>query len=739
MRTQSPPTVKVCTSFRLPHMASNTHVVGHAGCRGCDLLPVSCTSAGCGGLIHNEKWFDADADQYAQEVHFFEVGESECDRCGKIESRDEATVANVEAEWSKREEQHRRHEEQTRLETSPTPSEIVQAWISTVKGHVPRDRILGYFDIDESFQSVTVPTEAVEDEGSLDDLFPDIKRIVRPLHAAGDRQKLFFSPVKAQIFDAFESELARKPKSRLVRAAAIAFYWQLSNYIPGERMWGPAYDDDDRSEIEGTWWVQDDSPAYLSVRRLFAAILGVLASYGKVAEIVSWPEAQWEIRNAYAASDWSRVRSILDHVEREHLQTPLEISVLRFQFEGLLIIGPYIDILSPRLRANPDDIFYSLYLRGPLFNPLSLEHLNVEPEIFGLSAKLFQPEMCLIFLPLLYLAPPVIPLNSHSTIERLLADVQPHFSQLPDRGLIQRALAGLLYEAMGEQHQAAEQFLLLSTQYDDLHAEACSTLYKMKAVETLHQAGQTTRAIAKFRELRGLKEVECLNPVPLAKLAVSLGLLDEAKTIVSGLPEEAKEALDPVLRAALTHEDGEPFRKSEEKCRAWSVFAKLSSEAQRSWLWATFSLLVKQAAEPIQRESERIAIEQYGRTVELELAEVFLRFKDYGKAFHGKWKGDLLADPILKALLLQGSVMTLGQSHTTLQRIAGSGGTGEIDRLLQRFLREHYPGLPLRGHLEALGRLTAARNEACHRTTKVQPFQARAQAKQIIDAIHLGT
>jgi hypothetical protein len=736
MAKETIPTVGNCTSFRLSS-AINTHIVAYAECRGCSKPPTQCNSPECGGLIHHEEIVDADGDEHTGWFDVWRWVESQCDRCGETEDRGETTLETVQRGWSKREERRRRDQERTRLEMSPTPAEVAQAWISAVKKNTLGKNVQDGFDIlgcDEQSPVQTEHHESVEEE-ALRGVLPDIKRVVRPPHAAGDLQKLFFSPLKAQIFGAFEAELALSPLNRVVRAAAIAFYWQLANYIPGGYEAGYTVDDDGEFK-ECDEWVRDNDPAYLPIRRLFTSILGNAASYGKVSEIASWEEAQWEMRNAYAASDWPRARKIFDHIERKKMRADIDVVVLRLQFEGLLILGPHIDALSKRIRASTDISFQWQELRQPFGRKLSLEHLDIETDLLCWSVSESRPERSLVLLPLLGLAAPLIPNESQLVLERLLSKLHPHYSELPDRGLLQRALSAFLYEGMGERGHAAEQYLALGTEYTDLLGEGNSVVFRFRAVDQLHADGQIDLAIKMFLELLGLNATESLSPIPLARRAVSLGLLEQARQILSELSDKEREALDPFLQRALAQDNGLLFRQTEEKCRKWICFDRLTPSAQDSWLHASLCQQSKKESDAVRRESKRIAVELYGRAVELELGMVFASFREDKSTSLVKRRMDPLTDRFMNTFL-NGGHMTLGQMETVLRRLGQGGGIGDVDRLLNGFFIEHYPGLLRYKTLEILGKLRPARNEACHDTTTMQPNQAQSHAKEILETIHL--
>jgi tetratricopeptide (TPR) repeat protein len=648
------------------------------------------------------------------------------------------SLKSIEEQWAKVAAAEKVADEQRRMETSPTAHEIADAWIESA--------MVSSGLVDQTNAGLRNAEEPMRLHSHVPVDFTAIKR---PKHAAGDLNTLFYSPHRGELLDVFEDRIRSNPKNSLIRAAAVGLYWQLSQHLPTHLL--PMFgwnDSDEWCEYDQT--VAVDDPGDNPQRRLFTAILAWIASYGRVHEIVCWEEAHWEILSSFASGDWDRARWIFNHAEAHNLLPKHELRLARLQFEGLLILGPHADRVIKSRDERTTSINWLALKRsfavsdGVSDKKLSLEKLDVTPDVFrwtkdpgGLSG----PERFLIRLPDLQDKAAVVGASSQARIEPLLNALPDDIQYLPDRGVLQRAIAGLLFESMGKNQEAALHYMALATEYDELISKQMALLYMVKAAEQYQQSGVIEQSKELLRRVIAERPEAKFAADKLARLAISLGLIREAEELVVILPEKIRKHFQLLLEAIrLPEKEGASshMEEVEKQCHQWPAFLRMEITARDSWRVAV--ALQKSAKELAQLRSqwERVAVQEYGRAVELELQGVFEQFRRSQVNVQNKRgiqspPSSLKKPSNLEAFVSGKRKIGFLEMEQSLHRGVNAG---VIDKRFEQYIEEYHPKLMHTEVLEKLKRLRRSRNKATHETNLLPPSEAQSLAQSIVEAIY---
>jgi hypothetical protein len=687
------------------------HVSGLPACRGCLVPPVPCSVDGCQGLVHSERSFDSNESGVKGWV------EAVCDQCGELAFTYPTTLEQAQSSWDSREKKYREDAEKRRLEANPTAAEIVAAWVQAVAGssaYDPNGRGRVYSKMRED-GSVS---EEVDPHG-----LPDIKAIKCPTNAAGSLNELFFSKQRARLFAAFMDELNANPNDNAVRAAALGCYWRLANH---------------------TLDLTDDPSD--PIRRLFASILSIVVNCKAVAQTKSWVEARWEIRNAYAASDWERVREIFEFVKRRKLLPYSELAGIRMQFESLLLIGPHLDALSATgrgpLGSVESKIRWAYSLNGHSF---AQQRLRMDPILFSWTDDRRRPQRFFVVLPLLDQPLPVLAASDIWHMKVVLKEGLSDIESFPDKGLVQRAIAAYMYEAMDARSLAAEHYQVLGTVYGEMISEEIAQEFRFKAAEMYQRAGNMAKARSLTEELFSAENAETMRlKTRLARLAFDLGLVEKARALLREISPEQKETLDVYLKLLIDPANDDLLRnlaavqaRVAKKLSEWPSFSRLSSAAQDSWRCALIHQQSSESVGEVKRSWERAAVNDYALTIEIELRQVFVAFRTSELESVSRLQVSLASDDPLKKFL-DGGTIALGVMIKALDGGKSGKIRSEANTLLLNYVGKKYPALLSADIIALLQQIRPARNEGTHEgTTRMSPEKAEGVARRIVEAIHL--
>jgi hypothetical protein len=573
------------------------------------------------------------------------------------------------------------------------------------------------FETDDEFEVVNPFAPYVEITGvrfrfkwaGLDSLFRD----------AGNEREAYFAQMM--------NKLRENPDNSGMRASAIAFYWSLSRFVPGDSTTGYGFREINGEDIwsdDVSYW--EPEPGWEDRRSEFRRFLQHIVEMRSPGR--DWPSTKWEVINSFAADEWDRayhqLRSAVQSSQAP--QDAGEALILDCQFNSVfgkemdlrLGLGMYRDEYFRNEKADLADIKHSLLVCRE-FDLSGLEQLP-EQVCLDYDDRLPPQAFTKFIWNILRPTRSARPRNLNVSFQ----DLTTSFDSLGAIAPYYRSIRAQLAEFSGKIDYAASEYEALSKM--ELFGTNLAVDFTMRAAELYFEAGKNDKAA----ELAS----KATHSAPTDDERQSAYLLLAKAHAVSGNATAAHQALehldcetvqgDPLLRMLTTLSRSSDPALVQKRIDKWLFYARLTERSRELLRECAQFLHEAEVQHELRLRNLRIAAQEFAKAIEVELRNrVFEAFKQHVER-RGKLDelaGHCCDDRALMGFMrgdVYGSQLGLGAMYRSMN--SSRQPRSECLKSFSLFLQERHPRILRPDILQSLGTIVRCRNDEAHQLRNIE-------------------